>query len=77
MKTKEDFMLCYRIVSTCRDPVGDSFVWTAADEMVVARMNHDCRPNADYWFDKDTLVQHVFATRTIVPGEEISVTYIE
>jgi len=48
-----------------------------ADEMLVSRFNHDCRPNADYWFDPETLVQHIYATRPIYPGEEISVTYME
>ncbi|KAJ4391886.1 SET domain-containing protein 5 [Gnomoniopsis smithogilvyi] len=43
----------------------------------ISRFNHDCRPNADYWFDPETLVQHVYATRTIVPGEEISLTYMD
>lgn len=43
----------------------------------VSRFNHDCRPNADYWFDPQTLVQHVYATRNIYPGEELSLSYME
>ncbi|KAF2279762.1 SET domain-containing protein [Westerdykella ornata] len=40
-------------------------------------LNHDCRPNADYFFDSATLLtHHVHATRTIYPGEEITITYI-
>lgn len=46
-------------------------------ESPVSRFNHDCRPNADYWFDPETLVQHVYATRPIAIGEEISLTYME
>ncbi|KIW05732.1 uncharacterized protein PV09_03589 [Verruconis gallopava] len=42
----------------------------------MSRMNHDCRPNAHYYFDPDTLTQHVHALRTILPGEEITVSYI-
>ncbi|CAN8096393.1 unnamed protein product [Discula destructiva] len=42
----------------------------------ISRFNHDCRPNADYWFDQETLVQHVYATRAIYPGEEISLSYM-
>jgi hypothetical protein len=40
-------------------------------------MNHDCRPNAHYYFDPLTLVQHVHALRTILPGEEITISYID
>ncbi|PSR94391.1 hypothetical protein BD289DRAFT_465861 [Coniella lustricola] len=43
----------------------------------LSRFNHDCRPNADYWFDPSTLVQHIYATRPIAVGEEISLTYID
>jgi hypothetical protein len=40
-------------------------------------MNHDCRPNAHYFFDPKTMVQHVHALRTLMPGEEISISYID
>ena len=40
-------------------------------------MNHDCRPNAHYYFDPKTLTQHVHALRTILPGEEITISYID
>ncbi len=40
-------------------------------------MNHDCRPNAHYYFDSLTLTQHVHALRTILPGEEITISYID
>src|ERR1700712_4822534 len=40
-------------------------------------MNHDCRPNAHYYFDPMTLTQHVHALRTILPGEEITISYID
>ncbi|GAB1320204.1 hypothetical protein MFIFM68171_10414 [Madurella fahalii] len=43
----------------------------------ISRMNHDCRPNADYRFDRDTLAQYVTALRDIFPGEEITLTYID
>jgi hypothetical protein len=42
----------------------------------IARMNHDCRPAADYYFDLDTWTQYVHAVRPIYPGEEITITYI-
>lgn len=42
----------------------------------IARINHDCRPNAAYFFDQATLTHHVHAIRAIYPGEEISITYI-
>lgn len=40
-------------------------------------MNHDCRPNAHYYFDPHTFVQQVHALRTILPGEEITISYID
>jgi hypothetical protein len=39
-------------------------------------MNHDCRPNAAYFFDEETLTHYVHATETILPGQEITITYI-
>ena len=43
----------------------------------ISRLNHDCRPNAQYHFDTETLTHHVQALRTISPGEELTVTYID
>lgn len=43
----------------------------------IAMLNHDCRPNAAYFFDEATLTHFVHATRTIYPGEEITITYID
>ncbi|KAK4661630.1 uncharacterized protein QC763_706210 [Podospora pseudopauciseta] len=42
----------------------------------IARMNHDCRPNADYYFDHETLTQYIHAIRDISPGEELTLSYI-
>ncbi|KAF1997294.1 SET domain-containing protein [Amniculicola lignicola CBS 123094] len=42
----------------------------------IAMTNHDCRPNAAYFFDERTLTQYMHATQTIYPGEEITITYI-
>jgi hypothetical protein len=42
----------------------------------IARMNHDCRPNADYYFDYDTMAQYIHALRDIGPGEELTLSYI-
>lgn len=67
----------YKRTSPGWDGDGVESIRTTANEGPVSRFNHDCRPNADYWFDPETLVQHVYATRTIVPGEEISLTYME
>ncbi|KAI0171518.1 hypothetical protein BJ166DRAFT_518980 [Pestalotiopsis sp. NC0098] len=43
----------------------------------VSRMNHDCRPNAHYYWDPETFTQNVFAVRPILAGEEITITYVE
>ncbi|KAB5558025.1 hypothetical protein GE09DRAFT_1173128 [Coniochaeta sp. 2T2.1] len=57
------------------DPDQDNKFFTIFPE--IARMNHDCRPNADYYFDLDSLSQYVHAVRDIYPGEEITVTYLD
>ncbi len=41
----------------------------------ISRMNHDCRPNADYYFDYETMTQFIHASRDIAPGEELTLTY--
>ncbi|KAI0128394.1 hypothetical protein BJ170DRAFT_579983 [Xylariales sp. AK1849] len=43
----------------------------------VSRLNHDCRPNADYYFDPETFAQHIHVIRPIVAGEEITISYID
>ncbi|WEW56018.1 hypothetical protein PRK78_001453 [Emydomyces testavorans] len=43
----------------------------------IARLNHDCRPNAAYFFDSVTLTHYVHAITTINPGTEITITYID
>ncbi len=40
-------------------------------------MNHDCRANANYYFDLESLSQKVYAVKDIFPGEELTVGYIE
>ncbi|KAH8889194.1 SET domain-containing protein [Thozetella sp. PMI_491] len=42
----------------------------------IPRINHDCRPNTKYYFDYRTMTQYVHAVRDILPGEELSVSYI-
>lgn len=42
----------------------------------IAMLNHDCRPNAAYFWDEDTMSHYVHATQTIHPGEEITITYV-
>ncbi|CZR54914.1 uncharacterized protein PAC_04799 [Phialocephala subalpina] len=42
-----------------------------------ARLNHDCRPNAMYYFDPRTLVHYTHAARRIYAGEEITITYVD
>jgi SET domain len=40
-------------------------------------MNHDCRPNAHYYFDTKSMTHHVHAVRTIHTGEELTISYID
>ncbi|KAJ4304129.1 hypothetical protein N0V88_001739 [Collariella sp. IMI 366227] len=42
----------------------------------IARMNHDCRPNAEYRYEHPTFSQSVRAARDIFPGEELTLSYI-
>ncbi|KAL1889970.1 hypothetical protein Sste5346_008548 [Sporothrix stenoceras] len=42
----------------------------------LARINHDCRPNAFPRFLPHSLAVNVAAARDIVPGEEITISYI-
>ncbi|GAB1316967.1 SET domain-containing protein 5 [Madurella fahalii] len=43
----------------------------------VSRLNHDCAPNLGYYFDSATLSQRVYAVRDILPGEELTVSYVD
>ena len=43
----------------------------------ISRMNHDCRPNTHYHFDTRSLTHNVHALRTIHPGEELTISYID
>ncbi|KAF7885182.1 hypothetical protein EAF00_011000 [Botryotinia globosa] len=40
-----------------------------------ARLNHDCRHNANYYFIARTLMHYTVAGREIVVGEEVTITY--
>ncbi|KAF6807289.1 hypothetical protein CSOJ01_08258 [Colletotrichum sojae] len=53
------------------------FVNTNLPSPPASRMNHDCRPNVDYWFDPRTLTQRTTAIRDIMPGEELTLSYID
>lgn len=41
------------------------------------RLNHDCRPNAAYFFDEESFTHYVHATTTVAPGTELTITYID
>ena len=43
----------------------------------ISRLNHDCRPNTHFYFDPQTLTQHVHAIRTIHLGEELTISYMD
>ncbi|OAQ87666.1 SET domain-containingprotein [Purpureocillium lilacinum] len=43
----------------------------------IARLNHDCRPNAAYFFDEESFTHYVHATTTVAPGTELTITYID
>ena len=63
----------FQINSMTGDPArdgGKSYVG-----LRVARINHDCRPNAGYIYDATARVEVIFAQREIQPGEEICISY--
>lgn len=41
----------------------------------VARVNHDCRPNAGYIYDETARVEIIFSQREIEPGVEVCICY--
>lgn len=43
----------------------------------IAMLNHNCRPNAAYFWDEEMMTHYVHAIRDIHPGEEITITYID
>lgn len=47
----------------------------SVDVPETARLNHDCRPNAMYYFDR--LNHYTHAARTINAGEEITIIYVD
>ncbi|KAK5988286.1 SET domain-containing 5-like protein [Cladobotryum mycophilum] len=42
-----------------------------------SRLNHACRPNCYYLFDRETLTHSVYTIRDVQPGEELSISYID
>ncbi|KAK3504739.1 hypothetical protein B0T13DRAFT_532472 [Neurospora crassa] len=57
-------------------------LWYTVFASSISRHNHDCRPNADFRFDWNSnkggpgLVQVITAVKDILPGEEITISYI-
>jgi hypothetical protein len=43
----------------------------------VSRLNHACAPNLGYYFDSATLSHRVYAVKDILPGEELTISYVE
>lgn len=41
----------------------------------ISRANHDCKANADHWYDETFKVVVLFAQRDIAEGEEITINY--
>ncbi|KAK3391885.1 hypothetical protein B0T20DRAFT_422477 [Sordaria brevicollis] len=64
--------------STPEDPNDSLWYATFASPISpISRLNHACRPNSDYRFDwHNGLVQLITAVRDILPGEEITISYI-
>lgn len=42
-----------------------------------SRLNHDCGPNGQYFWDPLHITQYIHTSRDIAPGEEITVSYID
>jgi len=50
------------------------FFWSVYPE--TSRYNHDCRPNTMYSIESESLVHNLRVSRTIIPGEEITLSYL-
>lgn len=74
---KVDKILSTNAFDIDADPEGDNDDQFYVVFPEISRCNHDCRPNADYYYDPETLTQHVHAVRQINIGEEISLSYLE
>ena len=44
---------------------------------VVSSLNHDCAPNLGYYFDSAFAELRVYAVRDVLPGEELTISYVE
>ncbi|KAF2840060.1 SET domain-containing protein, partial [Patellaria atrata CBS 101060] len=60
--------------------IGQSYAWDDENRHTIlapeiARINHDCRPNAIYRTDDSGIAQEVSALMLIKPGEEITFSY--
>ncbi|KAK7969955.1 hypothetical protein PG996_001608 [Apiospora saccharicola] len=64
-------------VNSFRTGVGDQGADFHSVFTEISRLNHDCRPNCVYYFDPETVSNKVYAVRDIMPGEEITVSYID
>ncbi|GAB0138347.1 hypothetical protein EsDP_00006583 [Epichloe bromicola] len=42
-----------------------------------SRLNHACRPNCVYQFDRRTLTHKVYTIQDVEPGQELTISYIE
>lgn len=62
----------FDITSDLLDPVRDELFSLFPN---ISRFNHDCRPNAAYRFNHETMTHNVHALRDILPGEELTLTY--
>ncbi|RDW74233.1 hypothetical protein BP5796_07675 [Coleophoma crateriformis] len=63
----------FDIIPHREDPEQDYKLFTLFPD--IARLNHDCRPNAAYRFDHETMTQKIHAIRDILPGEELTLSY--
>lgn len=43
----------------------------------VAKLNHDCRPNAAFYVDPRTLIHITTAVRPVSPGHELTLSYLD
>ncbi|KAF1912015.1 hypothetical protein BDU57DRAFT_564621 [Ampelomyces quisqualis] len=70
------------------DPVDDRISTNNFDTMIdgvtqqtlfpeLSMLNHDCRPNAAYFWDEQMMTHYIHAIRDIRPGEEITITYTD
>lgn len=68
----EDRLRTNSFVISLEEPMDHHALFTQ-----MSRLNHACRPNCVYQFDRRTLTHKVYTIQDVEPGQELTISYIE